>query len=227
MTLIEDDRDAVLASVETHLGDPGLWVEPAGYRDSLALAAIDSVFSLRTRYTSVVAILGRYREARRAAGANPDTDGARELLETIAEAGGPDGAAQTLFTRNVSPGTRILKVESLIRGVSALQDAGVETSKDLRQAGEAPELRRAWLRQHGLGKASWDYLLMNVGVDGSKADTMLIRFVTSALNSAERLTPERAQDAVHAAADSLGVSRKILDHTIWRFQSKAAASRRK
>lgn len=225
MTLTDDDKNAVLRSVGALLGNPDQWIEPLGYRQSLALASIDSVFSLRTRYSSVVSVLNRYRDARRRAGADPDSDGARELLETITAAGGVEAAAQTLFTKNLSPGTRILKVESLVRGVTALQEVGVETAQDLREKAEAPEVRRAWLGQLGLGKASWDYLLMNVGVDGSKADTMLIRFVANALSTDGRLTPERAQEAVHAAADSLGVSRKILDHTIWRYQSRAAASR--
>ena len=225
MTLTDDDKDAVLRSVDALLGNPDQWIEPSGYRQSLALASIDSVFSLRTRYSSVVSVLNRYRDARRRAGADPDSDGARELLETITAAGGVEAAAQTLFTKNLSPGTRILKVESLVRGVTALQEVGVETAQDLREKAADPEVRRAWLGQLGLGKASWDYLLMNVGVDGSKADTMLIRFVANALSTDERITPGRAQEAVHAAADSLGVSRKILDHTIWHYQSRAAASR--
>jgi hypothetical protein len=40
----------------------------------LALCIIDSIYSTGARYSSVVHVVGRYREYRTAQGGNPDTD---------------------------------------------------------------------------------------------------------------------------------------------------------
>jgi hypothetical protein len=40
----------------------------------LALCIIDSIYSTGARYSSVVNVVGRYREYRTAQGGNPDTD---------------------------------------------------------------------------------------------------------------------------------------------------------
>lgn len=217
-----DDVAHVLVSVTASLGDPADWFEPTGYRGSLALSAIDSVYSLRARYSNVVRVLARYRAARLAVGADPDADGATQLLDVIASLGGASATAESLFTKHLSPGTKILKAESLERGVAALRATGIETADDLRRSADQAGVRGAWMGQPGLGKASWDYLLMNVGLDGSKADTMVRRFVTRAVGRTELVSPDRAQSALHAAADHLGVSRKLLDHTIWRYESQLA-----
>lgn len=83
------DGDAVELSVRKHLDDPSSWTEPTGYPDSLALCAIDSVYSLQSRYSAAVRVVDRYRTYRRDQGGRPDRDGASELLAAIQESGGP------------------------------------------------------------------------------------------------------------------------------------------
>lgn len=216
-----DDAEAVRDLAVRELGLPETWTEPSGYHSSLALCAIDAVFSLRANYAGVVNVLDRYRALRRSQGADPYQDSGLDLLGVVDMAGGPDAAAETIFTRNVAPGTKVLKVVALQRAVAALKGVGVTTAADLRDASPATlsAACTAWLATPGLGEVSWDYLLMLVGQDGVKADTMLRRFVTRAVGATQQVTVERARAAVREAANLLGVSQNVLDHRIWRFES--------
>jgi hypothetical protein len=85
-----DDLAALTKACDADLGDPNLWFTPDGYPDSLSLCIIDSIYSTGARYSSVVNIVGRYREYRTNQGGDPDNDGTDELAVTINELGGPD-----------------------------------------------------------------------------------------------------------------------------------------
>jgi hypothetical protein len=140
---IAGDVDAVEKLVRDKLGEPSLWVEPDGYRDSLALCAIDSVYSLQSHYTATIHVLDRYRTHRREQGGDPNKDGAPELLAAIQHVGGPAAAADDLFrNRANAPGTKRLKSESLVEAVGRLLDIGVETTAHLRSADTSDARRR-------------------------------------------------------------------------------------
>ncbi len=79
--------------------------------------------------------------------------------------------------------------------------------------------KTAWLSVHGLGITSWDYLEMNVGLQGVKADTMVRRYVARAVGASKMVSVDRARAAVKGAADLIDVSYKRLDHAIWREES--------
>jgi hypothetical protein len=218
---MSDDAQAVRDLAAKELGLPQTWAEPSGYRSSLALCAIDAVYSLRAKYAGVVNVLDRYRTLRRSQGADPYKDAGPDLLAVIDGAGGPDAASETIFNRNVAPGTEVLKVAALARAVAALQAVGITTAADLREATPVTLVaaRTAWTGTRGLGPVSWDYLLMLTGQDGVKADTMLRRFVTRAVGASKQVSVDRARAAVREAADLLGVSPTVLDHRIWRRES--------
>ena len=57
-----------------------------------------------------------------------------------------------------------------------------------------------------------------IGHPGVKADTMIIRFVASALH-VDSIESTRAREAVLGAAQLLDVQARDLDHAIWRHQS--------
>ena len=46
------------------LGDPSTWKSPQGYRRSLALCVMDSIWSLGIRYQTVEKVLDRYLVSR-------------------------------------------------------------------------------------------------------------------------------------------------------------------
>lgn len=220
---VAGDVDAVEMLVRTRLGEPSLWAQPAGYPDSLALCAIDSVYSLRSHYTATISVLDRYRVYRRERGGDPNKDGAHELLAAIQQAGGPVAAADDLFRNHANaPGTKRLKSESVAEAVGRLADIGVETTADLRSA-DTPGARRAW-RVKGLGSVSWDYLLMLSGTQGVKADVMVRRFVTTAVGESGLVSTDRAERAAKAAAARLGSTQRALDHANWQYQRLARSS---
>ncbi|WP_273652975.1 hypothetical protein [Cellulomonas fimi] len=222
------DVEAVVAHARAVLGAPEHWVEPAGYVSSLALSMLDSAFSLQATYKSAERVIARYREHRRAAGADPNNDGTPELRATIDEVGGPAAAATSLFVnRTVAPGTargglgRVLKSEAVYEAAVAFETAGIHTVADLHaRVGEGGS---AWLRTRGLGIVSWDYLLMNTGVDGVKPDTMVQRFVGHAIGASGPADLDRARAAVKDAAAEFHVSQRRLDHAVWLYQRRQRA----
>ncbi|MGO1241070.1 MAG: hypothetical protein ACTMHU_06505, partial [Cellulosimicrobium funkei] len=162
-----DDATAVRDLALSTLGLPETWEEPQGYPDSLALSAIDAVYSLRAHYSGVVNVLDRYRALRRAQGADPYQDSGPALLAVIDGAGGPVAASTTLFNEAKAPGVTppLLKSVVLAHAVAALHRVGIATAADLRDAtpSRLAAGRTAWLAVAGVGPVAWDYLQMNVG----------------------------------------------------------------
>lgn len=223
------DGHAVAEQVRRTLPPPESWTNPTGYRGSLALCVIDSVFSLRAAYSSTVAVVNRYRAARQQAGADPEIDGLGELVAAIDSVGGPRTAAgPALFdNRGYAPGTArrgtegVLKSEAIYSAATAMRHAGIDSTEDLRE--QLSSGRAAWLGVRGLGWVSWDYLLMLTGADGVKADTMVQRFVATSVG-APAVSGERAKVAVIDAAALLEVDARVLDHAIWLHQRKQGAA---
>jgi hypothetical protein len=234
---MDSDCRLLLAAINEALGVPGhkeLAEEPRGYDDSLALCLIDSVQSLRNDYAKVVVpVLNRYNAYRAQHGGEARKDGLRQFLGALEEMGGVDQWSATVGTAHKAPGTSVLKGEAMRQAAEALLAINIDTTGDLRKAAEDADalesVHKAWMGVHGLGKASWDYLLMLAGPDGSKADTLLLRFTTRALELTKMVAPSRAQAALKCAASTLGVTQKRLDHAIWVYESEASriARRRK
>ncbi len=232
---MDSDCRQLLVAIEEALGVPGqkeLPEEPRGYADSLALCLIDSIQSLRSDYAKVVVpVLNRYRAYRAQHGGEAATDGLRQFPGAFDEMGGVGQWTATVGTSHKAPGTAVLKGEAMRQAAEALLAIGVDTTADLRKTAEDPDAleaaHRAWIGVHGLGKASWDYLLMLAGPDGTKADTLLLRFTTRALGLPKTVASNRAQAALKCAADTLGVTQKRLDHAIWLYESEASRKARR
>src|SRR5688572_21119577 len=96
----EKDRlEALKAACNRDLGDPNLWFQPDGYRGSLALCIIDSIYSTGAHYSSTVNVVRRYRDYRVEQGGDGNADGTPELLTTIAELGSADQWASRIGNR--------------------------------------------------------------------------------------------------------------------------------
>ncbi len=223
-----DAHDAVatfLAQVHHDFPDGVRSLTSYGYPDSLALCALDSVFSLTAHYSSTRRVVERYRTARVAAGADPELDGLGDLVAAIDAAGGASAAATGIFdNRQHAPGAKRLKAEALYGAAVRLADAGIVTSIDLREAAADPirlaVVERAWRAERGLGHASWRYLLMLAGVPGVKIDRMISRYVTRALGG--NIPKAQIEKVFAEASETLGVEIHELDHAIWRMESGRA-----
>ena len=221
---IEDDIATLRGAITADLGTKVARVENYGYPDSLALCAIDSVYSLGVRYGATKNVVKRYREHRAESGGNPQHDNLTDLMAAIDAAGGPESAASTLFdNNNLTPGAHTLKSVALASAARrVIEQTGCNTTEDLRKASVDPEALRAigtaWRSEPGLGPASWSYFGMLAGVDGVKVDRMIQRYVTKALGMT-RPDDARIAAAVTGVASSLGVAAHDLDHAIWRKQS--------
>lgn len=58
------------------------------------------------------------------------------------------------------------------------------------------------------------------GLPGVKADRMIRRFVTRALDWSRPINAQEASELVEAAATEIGVEYSTLDHAIWRFEAR-------
>ena len=108
-----------------------------------------------------------------------------------------------------------------------LHEDGVRTTEDLRCRGELDpgnegrRLATKKLRNRVEAQSSgitWNYALIPAGLPGVKADRMVIRCISRALDGAA-LSPESAATLVRQAADLMDVHATDLDHAIWRKES--------
>lgn len=206
-------------AIDGRLGPRDAWVQPGAYRNSSALAAVNSVFSLAVRFGTVLKVIERYRSVRRATGADPERDSFSDLIAAIDAQGGPvDASREVMFdclhrVPNLRP--PFLKTQVLYSAAGRMVAAGLDTAQELRD--EDPKTVYAAWRGTGLKWVSCRYLLMRVGADGVKADRMII-LVTAALEL-NRDSAQRAETLLSAAARELGVSASTLDHRAWLYQS--------
>jgi hypothetical protein len=89
------ETDRLLAHAAKRLGDPNGWAAPTRY-ESVALAAIDSVWSIGVRYMGVLNVLSRYRALRDGEEGDADRDTPTDLIGAIERSGGPDGFADQM-----------------------------------------------------------------------------------------------------------------------------------
>lgn len=223
-TMTDDQLQRVLVAVRSELGDPDTWGAPVEMRESLALAALNSVHTLRAGTPSVIRVMRRYRAHRVAEGADPETDSGPDLIAAIDAAGGPEDFSRDV-TRNQSklPGTKRLRADGIREALGNLEASGVTTAALLRERAEDDEVRRAWTRVKGLGPLSWQYLLMNAGIGSlTKPDVMIRRFLGRAVG--EKVSVARATKLLTDAAQELGVETRALDRAIWLYESPSGAS---
>ncbi|MBP2452648.1 heme peroxidase [Mycolicibacterium lutetiense] len=205
------------------LGDPQRWFNPRGYPDSLALCVIDSIYSTGAQYVTVEKIIARYRGYRAAQGADADTDGAVELLQNIADLGGPDPWATQIGNRRPTSTTANAPLKSVAveQVVEALVALGVRTSADLRavagEDGRREQVKEAWCAVPGQRSGvTWEYALKLTQIPGARAGRVVAAYVARHLGA---VSAECAAEVVREVAAFAGWDAFTLDHAIWRFES--------
>lgn len=205
------------------LGDPQRWFSPRGYPDSLALCVIDSIYSTGAQYATVEKIIARYRGYRATQGSDPDTDGAVELLQNIAELGGPDSWATQIGNRRPTSTTANAPLKSVAveQVAEALVALGVRTSADLRAVTEEDDRREqakeAWCAVPGQRSGvTWEYALKLTQIPGARAGRVVAAYVARQIGA---VSAERAAEMVREVAAFAVWDAFALDHAIWRFDS--------
>ena len=207
-TMSSDGEVARLAvQCEQLLGPTDSWTPPEGYPDGLGLCIIDAVWSMGVRYGGVRRVVRRYRALRAEEGANPDVDGAPDLIVAIERTGGSDAFSAAMDNKHrTSTRSGILKAEAVLLCARALVAAGVESAVDLRGAVEptTSAAERAWRAVPGQGSGiSWRYVRLLAGVQEVKPDRMITRFVARAIGRTP--TPDEAAALVTTVAAGLSV----------------------
>src|SRR4051794_40015810 len=222
-----DQLEALRTACNRDLGDPDLWFQPNGYRGSLALCIIDSIYSTGAHYSSVVNVVRRYRDYRADQGGDANADGTSELLATIDELGGADHWASRIGNRRPTSTAKgaPLKAEAIREVAEALSNLSIRSADELRSAAaDVTSLRsakKAWTATPGQRSGlTWEYALMLAGVPGVKADRMVTRYVARALGrGVEEVSQAEATDLVRRLAQVNGWDVIQTDHAIWRFES--------
>ena len=215
-----DDVESVLAAVETI--PPSLFDHYEGSRENeITTALIDAVFSIRSKYDSATPGLGVSGRLSTFRGQHQETlDNLRALVDI-----GTQEIARVMGNGKTSQRS---KASAVIEAADALVATGVVTSADLRNKATSGQkgyqaVRAAYTGVHGLGKVTFEYLMMLVGVPGVKSDVMVRRFVAQALGEDE-VSSERAHALVVGAHDELRHRARFtqnltaFDHGIWLYQ---------
>ncbi|MGY4653768.1 heme peroxidase [Mycobacterium sp. URHB0021] len=227
MPLGNDQLEALRIACNRDLGDPDLWFEPDGYRGSLALCVIDSIYSTGAHYSSAVNVVRRYRDYRAKQGGDANADGTSELLTTIDELGGADYWASRIGNRRPTSTAKgaPLKAEAILQVAEALSNLSIHSADELRAAAanvnSLRSAKRAWTATPGQRSGlTWEYALMLAGVPGVKADRMVTRYVARALDrEVDEVSRADAADMVRRLAQVNGWDVIRTDHAIWRFES--------
>lgn len=183
---------------------------PGGWKGDIEAAVLDSIFSVRARYggenTGVRAVVKNWRHFR---------GDRRDDLTALAMFVGREEELLGILQNRQKLGSGLSKAAAAAAAAKALVDAKVSSSRDLKGTDEE---RRAWCSVRGLGEVTWSYVQILLGVQGVKADVMVVRFVEEALKRS--VSSREACDLVLAAAERINVDATDLDHAIWSWQRK-------
>lgn len=208
-------------------GDETQWIEPEGYRNSIALCVIDSIYSTGSHYTSVIKVIAKYCAYRRAQGGEPTTDTADDLLRTFDELG--DSVAWAQMVNNVKPahtGTgALLKAEVIYQAAQMLTNLGNSTTEQLASTHSDQDARerlmKAWkgLPSQSSG-VTFNYFLILAGYQSVKPDRMILKFMDEHTKlDISTMTTTKATELISRVARAYPTEPRKLDHVIWRFAS--------
>jgi hypothetical protein len=229
MKSLDADLDKVIAHIDSVLGPSREWKAkwPGGWPGDIESALVDAIFSARAVYRSssgrgIFANVTDWRAAR-----GRQSWSVEALIAEIDKAGIGQWADdfrnhQYSPTRPATAPGGPTKAATVRQAAGVLRDLGINEASQIDLASTG-EVKQALVAVPGIGAATVNYFLMLLGAPGVKPDRMVHRFLYDA--AGHSFTNARAEEAVTAAAESLGVPANELDHTIWRYESDKAARR--
>lgn len=202
------------------------------YYSCVGLCALDAVFSIQSRYNSVVSpLIDRFCDLigipRRANDPHTlPTDGQITITELTNRLEGftPDSLAETINNRQrTSSKSGILKADAFLRYLQVFQQFGVDTYQDVNRLVEENPAFEAAIRQIPGQNVAVDYFFMLAGdTDGVKVDTHLRRFVRNAVG--RDLPTDEVKELFRQAVQYYRqhgypkMTARHLDHIVWSWQ---------
>ncbi len=195
----------------------------------LPLCILDSVWSIRVRYSGVANIVARYR-------AHYAVDAGAELAHTVSEiianieaVGVASFATEVVKnSQRTSPRGGVLKADAVLQWARVLRSQRIETFAGLPAYGadHAMEARLQTIPGQGSG-ISLRYFFMLCGDESLiKPDQMTARFLEAALSRS--VSPGEMQTLYSEACSVLNarfpsLTPRLLDNAVWRYQRAVMA----
>lgn len=198
-----------------------------GWEGRISVALIDAVFSMGARYETangkgvgprVVALSNGWMDN--------ETDPSNNLVRLLEL--GEEPIRAEMGEGKVVPGHNDERFKSIavLEAAQNFVDLGIVSAEDLEAFRTSSEdngkkLMSAYTGPVGLGKVTFEYFLMLLGVPGVKADRMINRFVERSLG-----TDKGAREQIIAAheewlkQDGNTASLIEFEHAIWRYESE-------
>lgn len=203
------------------------------YYHSLPLAIIDAVFSAQALYTSVQNVVQRYsskyklpvfRSPREQLPPPEDQETVAALILKMKRDGIPHFIEHVFLNGSVTSGRK--KAEILLELLEVFDRLQIQTFQDvqgwLNQPVQQKELINAITSIHGIGEATYRYLLMLSGDEQMvKPDRMILRFIKNAIN--ENVNEAEAVSLIQTVSRQLlpqypRLNPRLLDYIIWSWQ---------
>ena len=174
-----------------------------------AVLVIDCVLSLNRRYdTFVVPRLETFMSN------HPEIQQITDLAELIASYPTPHAFVQQELNYNHEDRARILHEVVMFLCTIVQQTPTIPEEKALKQWVVQTQSQTHRLNIKGFGIAGFQYLCMLFGVNTTKPDIYIIRFVSELLN--RNVSALEARDLLEAASERVGLSVRDVDKFIWK-----------
>lgn len=229
-----NDLDKAIKHIKEQLGDniKDAKLGNEFFYQSITLAAIDTIYSAQSHFSTVQAINTRYckkynlvqfREIRNELPPKESQEKVKDLINRLEEKG------TQFFVNEIFNKTKIagrLKAEIVVDLLKVLDKSGIQTFQDINQTlnnqKKTEKLVSAITAIHGIGPALYRYFLMLSGDDNLvKPDTMILRFLSDCLG--RKVREEEAVLLIQEAAKILkkqspNLTPRLLDYVIWNYQ---------
>lgn len=191
---------------------------PSGRPHETEAALLDAIFSARATYGTPTSGVRRVVADWRAHRDAPLDD----LSALAAFTDAPDRLAEILGNRQRVPGNYTTKAEAAALAAAALVDIGITGSSRI---GDGRDARDALTSVPGVGCATWETFVLQLGLVGPAALETVRGFVAAALGHGESpVTDADALELLAAAAEAADIPPATLLNTVWRHgRSRATA----
>lgn len=188
---------------------------PGGWPEQIGTALIDAVYSIRANYHAKDPTKGVLNRTRAFRELHQEAANDLELIRSLGEKGIRDILGNGKTSGRYKSICVIEAADNLLSLDPPVRHAAQLNALD-------PDHRRAYTSVHGLGWVTYEYFTMLLGQPGIKADTMIRRFVDTALKEqglapVDARTARRLVETVYAS-ERLLIGLHEFDHAIWLHQ---------